>query len=233
MSIPIPSAGLPSPRLLFIASIGNPKPYLTTRHSAGHILLDAVSPLLHARLAPPSPPPPFSQYTTYRSPSLMNISGPKLVKALRKWLAQTPPLTPTTLVLLHDELEATLGRVRVKRGGPEAASLRGHRGLRSVFDSLHGAGLWPSRAREFQVLRIGVGIGRPTGREKGAVADYVLTEMEPGELAAVRGAAAQVMDVLEGELLGKSEGGLEGRRVSTTSRRNVSGRGGSSPVEGA
>ncbi|KAJ5169162.1 uncharacterized protein N7482_004756 [Penicillium canariense] len=231
----------PPRRLLFIASIGNPKPYRTTRHSAGHLLLDAITPSLRARLGPTTAP----LYTTFYSPSLMNISGPKLVKHMQKWLSKCdsaaldlgagplPPGAavgyPATLVILHDELEAPLGKVRVKRGGPESASLRGHRGLISVFETLIGKRLFPAtqkrlnlgpgqkRAargrdeglpRELDILRVGVGIGRPAGREKNAVADYVLTEMEAHELNAVSRAAGPVVDVLEEEM--SRESGSDG-----------------------
>jgi PTH1 family peptidyl-tRNA hydrolase len=227
----------PPQRLLYIASIGNPAPYRTTRHSAGHILLDAVTPHLRTRLGPSISP----LYTTFYSPSLMNISGPKLVKNMTKWLSSRDALAldlpggalpggasvgyPATLVILHDELEAPLGKVRVKRGGAESASLRGHRGLISVLETLRGKGLFhgvvkqgagagegkmqaqgkkrgkeDGLARELDVLRIGVGIGRPVGREKDAVADYVLTEMEGRELGAVERAAGSVVDVLEEEI---------------------------------
>jgi PTH1 family peptidyl-tRNA hydrolase len=209
----------PPQRLLFIASIGNPAPYRTTRHSAGHILLDTLTPSLRSRLGAPLSP----YYTTFYSPSLMNISGPKVVKNMSKWLAARDSLAldlpggplpvaastgyPATLVLLHDELEAPLGKVRVKRGGAESASLRGHRGLSSVFETLRGKGLFPGKkgkreglARELDVLRVGVGIGRPVGREKDSVAEYVLTEMEGRELEAVSRAAESVVSVLEEEM---------------------------------
>jgi PTH1 family peptidyl-tRNA hydrolase len=198
-------------RLVFIASIGNQKPYRSTRHSAGHILLDALLPHLRTRFASVD-----NYYTTYHSPSFMNDSGPKLVRNLNQWLTQAdkvvgPPRTgfevptpvgvPATLVILHDELEAPLGKVRVKRGGPEAASLRGHRGLISSFESLRGKGMYPvkGKGRDLSVLRVGVGIGRPESREKNAVADYVLQEMGKGELDAVRRAAEPVLSVLEEE----------------------------------
>ncbi|GAB1200575.1 hypothetical protein APSETT444_009949 [Aspergillus pseudonomiae] len=113
-----------------------------------------------------------------------------------------------TLVILHDELEAPLGKVRVKRGGPEKASLRGHRGLISIMESLRGKGLYPPRTspgenrsqEDLSVLRIGVGIGRPSTRDRGDVADYVLTEMNNTEMAAVRAAAGPVLDILADEI---------------------------------
>ncbi|KAJ5466717.1 hypothetical protein N7539_009446 [Penicillium diatomitis] len=239
----------PPQRLLYIASIGNPAPYRKTRHSAGHILLDSITPLLRARLGPSA----SHLYTTFYSPSLMNISGPKVVSTMQKWLAgrdnsiapdALPPAVllsgldrqvpgspasssgrrgfPATLVILHDELEAPLGKIRVKRGGPESASLRGHRGLISVLETLRGKGLFPGSGagsvktnvktktrlgkregglpRELEVLRVGIGIGRPAGREKDAVANYVLKEMEGRELDAVSRAAESVVDVLEEEM---------------------------------
>lgn len=146
----------------------------------------------------------------------MNVSGPKLVRALNAWLAQTdkligPPRTgfevptpsggPATLVILHDELEAPLGKVRVRRGGPEVASLRGHRGLISTFETLRGKGMFPvkGKGRDLSVLRVGVGIGRPDSREKNAVADYVLSEMGGAEVGAVQRAVEPVLGILEEE----------------------------------
>jgi PTH1 family peptidyl-tRNA hydrolase len=254
---------LKTPRnFLFIASIGNGHPYRSTRHSAGHILLDALTPLLHTRVplvtsTQPAAGPVF--YRTWYSPSYMNTSGPKLVKKLDSWLSATHsdtfPLvqrgdvavregeaakatsggddlqttrTTTnpntewqrhgadprslktfhpTLVILHDELEAPLGRVKVKRGGAEQASLRGHRGLISVMESLRGKRLYPPlpgskglHGGHLSIMRIGVGIGRPQRRDRDAVADYVLTNMNPTELAAVRAAAGPVANILADEL---------------------------------
>ncbi|KAL5366184.1 hypothetical protein BJX96DRAFT_26978 [Aspergillus floccosus] len=247
-------------RFLFIASIGNPRPYRTTRHSAGHLLLDALIPHLLPRIPlvsadKPQPQPLF--YTTWHSPSLMNVSGRKLVRELQRWMASaqtdilervvkpghvrvvqqephdgetaaTAALDPATsswqrrgvdprtlqhfeptLVILHDELEAPLGKVRMKRGGPESASLRGHRGLISIMEQLKAKKLYPQAQSRggggLSVVRIGVGIGRPDSREKGSVADYVLTEMNPRELAAVRAAVGPVLDILEDELYRESE----------------------------
>ncbi|KAJ5641531.1 hypothetical protein N7490_005531 [Penicillium lividum] len=232
-----PLTGSPR-RLLFIASIGNQGPYRRTRHSAGHILLDELLPRLRSNWtssdAATQTPPIGAYYTTWYSPSFMNESGPKLVRQMVKsfqrqeevlkgsslspWLDGLVPSgsgsgsgqsIPATLVILHDELEAPLGKVRVKRGGPEIASLRGHRGLISVCESLRGKGLYPPKQgkgkkeehlRDLSILRVGVGIGRPDSRAKNAVADYVLAEMDAAELAAVQQAVDPVLDILEEEL---------------------------------
>ncbi|KAJ5872235.1 uncharacterized protein N7529_004588 [Penicillium soppii] len=197
----------PPRRLLFIASIGNKAPYRKTRHSAGHLLLDAVKPLLPTTL-----PQTGAFHETWYSPTYMNESGPKLVRQMEKWAARQNELCmklfpttqssyPTTLIILHDELEAPLGKLRVKRGGPEAASLRGHRGLISVCETLRGKGLHPPRGNtDFSILRVGVGIGRPPSREKGAVSDYVLAPVSEGEMRAYHGAAEGVVKVIAEEL---------------------------------
>lgn len=271
------------PRFLFIASIGNKAPYRTTRHSAGHALLEAVEPLL-ARRVPlvtttkpksspipipilgrkkPQPVPVF--YQTWFSPTFMNVSGPKLVRTLDDFLAEKREvyrqlrqgqveiqvqrtdedgsvessdkkknrdgwtrrgIDPRalkrfnpTLVILHDELEAPLGKLRVKRGGPEQASLRGHRGLISVMESLRGRGMLPGQnqiqnqnqdqsedeSSPLSILRIGVGIGRPASRQREDVAEYVLTEMSPAEMEAVRAAAGPAVDVLADEFYRKED----------------------------
>lgn len=117
----------------------------------------------------------------------------------------------STLVILHDELEAPTGKVKVKRGGPEEASLRGHRGLISVIDSLRGAGLLKSEKGakpqgskpDLAILRVGIGIGRPASRDQSAVADYVLTKMSPREMELVESAATTVVDILVEEMYRK------------------------------
>lgn len=236
-------------RSLFIASIGNPRPYRSTRHSAGHVVLDAILPVLPSRLSALQAvmTEPVA-YKTWHSPSYMNESGPKLVRQLQNWISATQTdmarnhhrATPTfttsstsnmvtdgggvglldpvfspTLVILHDELEAPLGKIRVKRGGAEQASLRGHRGLISAMESLRGKGLYPPRrtgetnqgvkrggnagnnaAAALSVMRIGIGIGRPSTRGRNDVADYVLTEMNATELNAMHAAVDPVVDLL-------------------------------------
>ncbi|KAJ9299371.1 hypothetical protein DTO271G3_2993 [Paecilomyces variotii] len=238
-------------RHLFIASIGNKGPYRTTRHSAGHILLDAVKPLLPTKIPFISPLKPGQPafYQTWTSPSFMNESGPKLTRQLDVWLStqreifnqivrrdEHEPLQifpgaesswknhpqgvnprelrqfQPTLVILHDELEAPLGRLKVRRGGPQQASLRGHRGLISIMESLRGKGLLrPSSNQskgddvQLSIMRVGVGIGRPESRKPKHVADYVLSEMSREELDAIRAAAEPTVNLLVDEFYREGE----------------------------
>ena len=184
------------PRPLLIASIGNPAPkYTNTLHSAGHTLLHE----LHARL--PGIHPPFTRartmgngyvstgpdFTLWQSSSLMNVSGPPLRLAWRMFLRQLASdqeRQSAKLVVLHDELESPLGRVKVKQGTDLSA--KGHNGLKSVAAEKDLA----------RCVRIGVGIGRCESREPEAVARYVLRRMTERERDAVENAAPEVIGAL-------------------------------------
>jgi peptidyl-tRNA hydrolase, PTH1 family len=128
-----------------------------------------------------------------------------------------------TLVILHDELEAKPGQIKIRRGGPQQASLKGHKGLISIMESLRGAGLLSSSSSSpsvsatttgaksatsttsMAILRIGIGIGRPTSRERNAVADYVLSKMGPQEMQALTQAVPEVVEVLVQEMYRRDE----------------------------
>ncbi len=71
------------------------------------------------------------------------------------------------LVVVHDELDLPVGRLRVKVGG----GLAGHNGLRSIKAHLHNDGF----------CRVRIGIGKPPGRQQGV--DHVLKAPAKGERA--------------------------------------------------
>ncbi len=75
-------------------------------------------------------------------------------------LAREYHISPTGILVVHDDLEVEAGKVRVRLGGGHA----GHNGLRSICDKLgtHDYG------------RVRTGIGRPPGRM--APADFVLKQ---------------------------------------------------------
>ncbi|KAL2848488.1 peptidyl-tRNA hydrolase [Aspergillus pseudoustus] len=184
-------------RSLFIASIGNPGRYRSTRHSAGHILLDAISPLLRSELPP--------VYKTWYSPSMMNESGVKLLRELESFKRiDHNGTTRSTLVILHDELEAPLGKIVVKHGGAEKASAKGHNGLKDIFKRLGNKKLYPQPSNftgsvgnpALSIIRIGIGIGRPGSRSPQDVSDYVLRKLDVRELDAIKNAAGPVVRLL-------------------------------------
>jgi PTH1 family peptidyl-tRNA hydrolase len=89
------------------------------------------------------------------------------------------------LIVIHDDLDLPLGRVRIKRGGGGAG---GNRGVASIIESLG--------SKDF--IRVKVGIGRPPGRRDPA--HFVLQPFTQQEevfiLPAVDRAATAVETVL-------------------------------------
>ena len=66
--------------------------------------------------------------------------------------------TPERIVIVHDELDLPVGRLKVKVGG----GLAGNKGLQSIKAHLHTDGF----------VRVRIGVGKPPGRQEGA--DHVL-----------------------------------------------------------
>lgn len=98
--------------------------------------------------------------TLWQSPSLMNVSGVSLSAAWAQFVREHGP-DETRLVVLHDELETVLGKLRVK---PGTNSPKGHNGLKSI----------KAQMGQVDYMRIGIGIGRPLSREPNDVANFVL-----------------------------------------------------------
>ena len=118
---------------------------------------------------------------------MMNVSGPAVAAAWRAFVKESDPNRAPRLVVLHDELELEVGKVKVKKPG---AGFKGHNGLKSIAGSGQKVG------GDEGWWRIGVGIGRPVSREKGEVSDYVLKKMTGGEAEKIRGAVGLVADEL-------------------------------------
>jgi PTH1 family peptidyl-tRNA hydrolase len=84
----------------------------------------------------------------------MNLSGESVALLVRRHGITDPE----RIVIVHDELDLPLGRIKLKRGG----GLAGHNGLRSIVSHLHTDAF----------LRVRIGIGKPPGKQYGA--DHVL-----------------------------------------------------------
>jgi peptidyl-tRNA hydrolase, PTH1 family len=182
----------PSSRLL-IASIGNPAPYLSTLHSAGHTVLYALSTALSLPLQKSSRDWAHGllahgeEWTLWASPVAMNVSGSAVAAAWKTFLSQSRAAAAgegeERLVVLHDELEAPLGSVKVRSG---SASAKGHNGLKSIRERMPGV----------EYTRIGIGIGRPESRSPEVVAGYVLRKMTREERGKIEGAVGGVLGEL-------------------------------------
>ena len=103
--------------------------------------------------------------------TFMNLSGKSVVSLMRRF--QT---TPGDIVIIHDDLDLTLGKIRLYSGGGSG----GHKGVDSIITQLH--------SRDF--LRIRIGIGRPLEGEDAV--DYVLSDFTPEEETVIKNTISQV-----------------------------------------
>jgi PTH1 family peptidyl-tRNA hydrolase len=103
-----------------------------------------------------------------RPQTYMNASGDSVAALTRKL-----DITPDNLIVIHDDLDLPVGKIRLRRGGGSG----GHKGIESIA----------LRLGTTDFSRIRVGIGRPddTGlspaEKEAAVIDYVLANFTNDE----------------------------------------------------
>ena len=138
-----------TPAELLVVGLGNPGPeYAQSRHNAGFMVVDRLVERHGGRLRKGRERAlvdevridghrvALAQPQTY-----MNESGQSIAPLVRRFGIEDLH----RLVIVHDELDLPLGRMKVKVGG----GLAGHNGLRSIRAHLH--------SDDFVRVRIGVG----------------------------------------------------------------------------
>lgn len=173
----------PPPRWL-VVGLGNPgSEYRGTRHNVGWEVVDLLAErhridtrrterrafVGRGRMA--DVPVALARPITF-----MNLSGESVAPLLRSL-----ELTPAGLVVVVDDMDLPLGRLRVRKDG----SAGGHNGLKSLIQHLH--------TQEFARVRIGV--GRP--RSEDGTIDHVLSKFGRDELEPIREAVARAADAVE------------------------------------
>ena len=164
-----------------IVGLGNPgKSYANNRHNVGFRCIDYFARLngipwtKRQRWAKLGVGDVAEKRVVLAKPrTYMNLSGQAVIPLVRRF---NVPLED--LVVICDDLDLPLGRVRLRRRGGSA----GHKGMESISDSL-GSQDFP---------RIRVGIGRPDGDE----ISYVLSDFNAGEREVVKEAVAKVAEAL-------------------------------------
>jgi len=155
---------------LVVVGLGNPGArYAQTRHNAGQMALALLVERAGARLKRHRSGCMVAEARIAGEPVVlahplthMNESGLPVAGLLRWYRARAE-----RLVVLHDELDLTFGRVRVKLGG----GISGHNGLRSLASHLS--------TKDFGRVRIG--ISRPSGGRDPV--DWVLSDFSKAERA--------------------------------------------------
>ncbi|MCX7823318.1 MAG: aminoacyl-tRNA hydrolase [Syntrophobacterales bacterium] len=152
-----------------LVGLGNPgSRYVFTRHNVGFMVIDLIwekaNPILEEKKTPWGVLKRVHWndllLITLKPLTYMNNSGEAVSKALMK-----EGLKPSEMVIIHDDLDLPLGRIKIARGG----SSGGHRGVQSIIDTLG--------TKDFP--RIKIGIGRPLRGEE--IMEYVLAPPYPEE----------------------------------------------------
>lgn len=151
-----------------ILGLGNPGgEYRSTRHNVGWMALDELEERGRFGRQRREGPAKVREgaidgydMVTARPQTYMNVSGRAAVHLLRKY-----GVPPEDLIVVHDDVDLPLGRIRLKRGGGAA----GQRGVLSIADAL--------RTQEF--MRVRIGVSRPLERDQ--MVDYVLDRFTPDE----------------------------------------------------
>jgi peptidyl-tRNA hydrolase, PTH1 family len=171
-----------------ICGLGNPgERYRLTRHNVGFRVVDLLadrwgltgqgrvrdgSAQLEARLDEP-----VGRVLLVKPQHFMNLSGGPLRAAMR----QTDVDPTSELLVVTDDVDLPLGRMRLRREG----SAGGHNGLRSVIASLGSD----------QFHRLRVGIGRSGGSR--ATVNHVLSTFRGDERELIGEALATAADAVE------------------------------------
>ncbi|NIQ02126.1 MAG: aminoacyl-tRNA hydrolase [Nitrospinaceae bacterium] len=155
-----------------VLGLGNPSPrYETTRHNLGFLVVDSLADkykikldqhqhrALSGRGEIEGHPVVVSKAMTY-----MNESG-----SAARALLQALDLSPERMIVVHDDIDLALGKIKVKFQGGNA----GHGGVGSIIDRLETG----------RFARVRAGVGRP--EENSDVVDYVLSPFPDEEIPAV------------------------------------------------
>ncbi len=118
-----------------------------------------------------------------RPQTYMNLSGQSVSLLVKKF-----DIDRNDLIVIHDDLDLPLGKIRIRRGGGSA----GHKGVNSIITEL--------RSQDF--IRIRVGISRPdtsgdsTEINEADIITYVLSGFSPEEKQAVTQVIPRVSEAI-------------------------------------
>lgn len=154
-----------------IVGLGNPgSEYAATRHNIGFMALDALAEHFRASNFQKKFQGELAEAVIagekcylLKPMTFMNRSGQSVQAA-----AAFYKIPPEHILVLHDELDLPLTKLRIKQGG----GANGHNGLRDIDEKL-GANYW----------RLRLGIGHPG--EKSAVHGHVLNNFSKEEMPLV------------------------------------------------
>ena len=159
-----------------IIGLGNPgRGYASNRHNIGFICLNHFARTQGIRFDKKQGKARIgtgevadNKVVLARPQTYMNRSGQAVSRLVKKF-----KVDPDSLLVIHDDLDLPLGKIRLRQGGGSA----GHKGIESITTELG--------SQDFTHIR--VGIGRPTAVEgsteinEADIVAYVLSDFTPEE----------------------------------------------------
>lgn len=160
--------------------LGNPgDEYRNTRHNVGQRVVDLLARALHKRPTREGPTlvarGEWQDETLYlvKPLTFVNVTGPLVAR-----VADRLALSPADLILAYDDIDLTLGTVRVRMKGSHG----GHKGVRSIIEALGTD----------EIRRVKIGVGRPPHKEQ--VPDHVLARFTTDEAPLIDAACQEAAD---------------------------------------
>lgn len=167
-----------------VIGLGNPgRTYLRTRHNLGFRVVEELAVRHGLRFSKRQFSAEIAEGTVagvrallVKPQTFMNASGDAVAP-----LAGYYQVAPEDILVVHDDLDLTPGKIRIRRSG----SAGGHRGIASLIERL-GRNDFP---------RVKIGIGHPEGPIE--VVDYVLQAFSPDVAPLIDQAVAGAADAVE------------------------------------
>jgi PTH1 family peptidyl-tRNA hydrolase len=166
-----------------IGGLGNPGAvYQVTRHNLGYRVLDYIAHQNKIPLKQQTAQALIGQGTLWDIPvvlakpaTFMNLSGEAITALAHDFL-----ITPSNIIIIHDDLDLEFGQIKIKIKGGSG----GHRGIASIIDYL----------QEDAFVRIRIGIGKPPlGADESAFVLQSFSDQEKKELDGIIMRAGQCL----------------------------------------
>ncbi|MCR4393595.1 MAG: aminoacyl-tRNA hydrolase [Dehalococcoidales bacterium] len=160
-----------------IVGLGNPgKEYSLNRHNIGFICLDFLANKYQIKFDKKQCRATIgtgviaeNEVILAKPQTYMNASGQSVILLLQKY-----NINPADIIVIHDDLDLPLGKIRIRQGSSSA----GHKGVESIIAALN--------SKDF--IRVRIGIGRPEASSiytQSEIIDYVLGDFTPDEMKIV------------------------------------------------
>ena len=162
-----------------VVGLGNPGPrYQGTRHNAGFLVVDELARRQgesFRKARGEAETASWGRATLLKPTTFMNLSGKPIQGAMAR-----SGIRPAEILVIHDDLDLPLGRLRFKRAGGAG----GQKGVQDTIDRI---------GPDF--LRLKVGISRPPAGWK--VENWVLSRFRDDERDLLERVVAEAADAVE------------------------------------